>query len=170
MAARPRRSAVLPRTLPLTAAITAATALVGSAASGRPTDSSWFARLRKPALQPPPVVFPIVWTALYTDIAVCSATTADRLADNVGPTARRNYLRALTANLVINASWSWVFFRAHRLAAAPLVAGLLAVSSADLVRRTAEVDRSVAAALLPYPVWCTFATVLSTEIWRRNRG
>jgi hypothetical protein len=37
------------------------------------------------------VVFPIVGTAHYTDIAVCSAVTADRLTE----TAKREYLRAL---------------------------------------------------------------------------
>jgi tryptophan-rich sensory protein len=24
-------------------------------------------------------------------------------------------------------------------------------------------------ALTPYPLWCTFATVMSTDIWRLNR-
>ncbi|WP_081315332.1 tryptophan-rich sensory protein [Rhodococcus opacus] len=40
----------------------------------------------------------------------------------------------------------------------------------DLVRRTAEVDRTAATALAPYPLWCVFATVLSASIWHRNRS
>ena len=43
------------------------------------------------------------------------------------------------------------------------------VSSADLVRRTADADLKIGAALTPYPLWCSFATLLSTEIWRLNR-
>jgi tryptophan-rich sensory protein len=49
------------------------------------------------------------------------------------------------------------------------VAGLLAVSSAGLVRRTSRVSKPAAAALAPYPAWCGFATALSAEIHRRNR-
>ena len=79
------------------------------------------------------------------------------------------YRRALGANLAVNAAWSWVFFRGHRLGAAVGVAGALAVSSADLVRRTSRVSKPAAAALAPYPAWCTFATVLSAAIWRLNR-
>jgi len=49
------------------------------------------------------------------------------------------------------------------------VAGLLAASSADLVRRAADADPKLGVALAPYPLWCSFATVLSTGIWRLNR-
>jgi tryptophan-rich sensory protein len=49
------------------------------------------------------------------------------------------------------------------------VAGLLAASSADLVRRAADADPKLGVALAPYPLWCTFATVLSTDIWWLNR-
>jgi translocator protein len=46
-------------------------------------------------------------------------------------------------------------------------AAALTVSSADLARRAG--DARVGAALLPYPLWGAFATVLSTHIWRLNR-
>lgn len=168
MTIRERRRSI-PRALPVTGAMTAVTAAVGSLATGRPENSRWFTRLRKPTIQPPSAVFPIVWTALYTDLAVCSAVTVDRLGETDADAAR-DYIRALAVNLVVNAGWSWVFFRAHRLAAAPVVAAALAASSADLVRRSATVDRAAAVALIPYPLWCTFATVLSAQIWRQNRG
>lgn len=162
---RPR----IPANLSRTGAMTAIAALVGSAASGRPAKTSWFTYLRKPSFQPPPVVFPIVWTALYADIAVGSAITLDRLYEEGDDGGARNYSRALAANLVVNAGWSWVFFRWHRLAAAPVVAAILAVSSADLVRRSGRVDRGAGVALAPYAVWCAFATVLAAVIWRKNR-
>ena len=76
----------------------------------------------------------------------------------------------MCVNLVINAGWSWLFFRYHRLGASALGAAVLAVSSADLVRRTAQADPRAGLALSPYPVWCTFATVLATHVWRLNRG
>jgi tryptophan-rich sensory protein len=150
------------------AAAVAATAGVGSLAS-RDVSSAWYTDLDKPPIQPPGVVFPVVWTTLYTDVALMAAHTLDRLDAAGRHDEAAAYRRALAANLVVNASWSWVFFRAHRLGPAVGVAALLAASSIDLVRRTAQVSPAAAAALAPYPAWCGFATVLSAELWRRNR-
>ncbi|MGG7102010.1 TspO/MBR family protein [Rhodococcus sp. 24CO] len=159
----------IPRNLARTGALTTLTALVGSAASRSPEKTLWFRNLRKPAFQPPAVVFPVVWTALYADIAVTSAIAFDRLDETGDHANTRRLALALLANLTVNAGWSWVFFRSHRLAAAPVIAAALAVSSSDLVIRVGRVDRSAGVALAPYPLWCSFATVLSAAIWRNNR-
>ena len=50
-----------------------------------------------------------------------------------------------------------------------VAAGALAASSADLARRAGEADPKLGVALAPYPLWCSFATLLSTAIWRLNR-
>lgn len=155
--------------LPRTATMTTAAAVVGLVASGRPARSPWFEKLRKPSFQPPPVAFPVVWTILYADIAVSTALTLERLTEKGDETAARDYIRALTTNLLVNAGWSWVFFRSHRLRTAAVVAAVLTVSSADLTRRTLPIRRTAGVALAPYPLWCAFATVLSTAIWLENR-
>ncbi|MGN6250348.1 MAG: TspO/MBR family protein [Marmoricola sp.] len=144
----------------------AATAGLGSLASTEGVGSGWYAVLDKPAFQPPPVVFPIAWTALYTDLAAAATAALGRLE---GP-ERDRYRRALALNLVLNAGWSWTFFRWHRLGAAVGVAAALTGSSADLVRRTRPVAPTAGAALAAYPAWCGFATVLSAALWTRNRG
>src|SRR6476469_9454740 len=66
---------VKPRTLVTTSAAVAATAVAGSIAS-QDVGGRWYRRLDKPAFQPPGAVFPVVWTALYTDIAVTTATAS----------------------------------------------------------------------------------------------
>ncbi|MGN5237430.1 MULTISPECIES: tryptophan-rich sensory protein [unclassified Rhodococcus (in: high G+C Gram-positive bacteria)] len=151
-----------------TAAATTATALIGSIAS-RDVDSRWYRKLRKPRFQPPPAAFPIVWTTLYADLAATSAVALDELADRGTREERRNYVAALAANLVLNGGWSWVFFKWHRPALATAVSALLTISSADLARRTAAAHPVAGAALLPYPVWTSFATVLSARIAQLNR-
>ncbi len=156
-----------PRTTLATSAAVAATALLGGLASTG-VRSTWYQRLDKPAFQPPGAVFGPVWTVLYADIAVTTSVALEGL-EREDPAEVAAYQRALAANLVLNASWSWVFFRGHRLLPAVLVAGALATSSADLVRRTARVDRRAGVVLAPYAAWCTFATVLSTALWWRNR-
>lgn len=150
------------------AAAVAATAGLGSIGS-RDVDSPWYAALDKPSFQPPGVAFPVVWTTLYTDIALTTGHALDRLEAAGRHEEAAAYRRALAANLAVNAAWSWVFFRWHRLGPAVGVAGLLALSSADLVRRTSRVSPAAGAALAPYPAWCGFATLLSADLWRRNR-
>lgn len=153
------------RTLAPTALAVAATAVIGGLASKPAVESDWYAKLRKPPYQPPRQAFPIAWTSLYTDIAVVSAQTLD----DSPPEVRRTYIRSLVINLILNGSWSWLFFNQRMLGASAVAAGLLTASSADLTRRAAAVRGVKAAPLALYPVWCAFATALSTHIWVLNR-
>jgi len=150
-----------------TGAATLACAVAGSLASD--PDSLYYRRLDKPSWNPPDAVFPVVWSTLYADIAATSGTVISRLRETGRNSEVRTYAAALGTNLALNAGWSYVFFRSHKPALSAVWAGALAASSADLVRRTAKVDRRAGAALAPYAAWTAFATALSTEVWRRNK-
>jgi uncharacterized protein YbjT (DUF2867 family)/tryptophan-rich sensory protein len=154
------------RNLALTSAATVATAVLGSLAT-QPS-SSYYRSLDLPDWQPPPVAFPVVWTALYADIAASSAAALNAF-DKAGDTAGRSaYLKAFGTNLAVNAAWSAVFWRSRRPWAAAVHAAVLTASSADLARRAGTASRGAGLALSPYAVWCGFATALSTAIARRN--
>ncbi|SDC88914.1 TspO and MBR related proteins [Geodermatophilus telluris] len=142
-----------------TSAAVAATALVGSAATD--VTSPWYRRLDKPRWQPPGPVFGVVWTVLYVLLAAAGSRAV--------PRGGRGYVRAYAANLLLNAGWSWTFFRAHRPPLATVEAAVLA-STADLTRRSARLDRVAGRLLLPYAGWTAFAVVLSADIARRNAG
>jgi tryptophan-rich sensory protein len=169
-----RGTAMKLTTLGWTAAATAATAAAGGVATD--PDGSWYRQLRKPDWQPPAIAFPIVWTALYADIALSSAAALDNAtaagtADKQGTDAEiRSYQRALAANLVLNTTWSWLFWRSRRPWLAAAECAVLAVSSADLVRRTYRLNQRAGVSLAPYAAWCGFATVLSTAVARLNSG
>lgn len=152
----------------VTALATAAAAVVGSVAS-REGVQNWYPTLRKPSFNPPNAAFPIAWTTLYADIAVTSASAINRFRADGDDAKARAYTAALGSNLVLNAGWSWLFFKAHKLGLSAVAAGALAASSADLARRAGEADPKLGVALAPYPLWCSFATLLSTAIWRLNR-
>jgi tryptophan-rich sensory protein len=155
-----------------TLAKTAGTVFTAGAIGGlanRDMPSLWYAKLKKPSFQPPAQAFGIVWPALYADIAAVSAATIDHYEDTGQPEKAKAYTTALVANLVLNASWSWLFFNQHKLALSAVGAGALAVSSADLTRRAVEAKGTQAAPLALYPLWCGFATVLSSRIWWLNR-
>ena len=150
------------RTLAKTAAAVATTAAAGSV--GTTPRSDWYQSLEKPRWQPPPAAFPIVWTSLYSLIAVAGARVLDRLDE----TDRSRFRRAFTANLALNAAWTAIFFRAHRPTLALLEILALDAANVDLLRRAWRADRPAALALLPYVVWTGFATVLNGVIAARN--
>lgn len=149
------------------AAAVATTAVVGSLATD--PDTSWYRSLRKPRWQPPAQVFPVVWTALYASIALVSGKALAEARTRGEDERHADYKAALVLNLMLNAGWSVLFFRARRLGLASLVAGALAASSADLSKRAGEQDPKLGLALKPYAAWTSFAAALSTDIWRRNR-
>jgi len=158
-----------PLTLAKTAGAAAATAVIGGLATGPAVQSNWYQTLRKPSFQPPRQAFPIVWPLLYADIAVVSAATIDELGERGARQEAQTFTRLLALNLLLNGSWSWLFFNRRQLGPSAVLAGALAVSSADLTRRAVRVNGAPAKALWPYPLWCAFATALSSRIWWLNR-
>lgn len=159
------------RTAARTAAAVSACALLGSLLTA--PDSPWYRSLRKPSWQPPKATFPIVWTILYAAVGTASAAAYAELSEKDGvrrtDEAAGEFARALGVNLVLNAAWSGVFFRGHRLRTATVTAALLAASSVDLTRRAAPTGPGKTAGLGAYAAWTTFATVLTGEVARLNR-
>ena len=125
---------------------------------------AWYRRLDKPAWQPPPAAFPIVWTGLYALLALAGARAFDATPASQRPALRRSY----AANLALNAGWTAVFFRARRPGAALIEIAALNASNVDLLRRAWRADRLAGAALAPYVAWTAFATALNADIARRN--
>jgi tryptophan-rich sensory protein len=153
----------LPPHLARTSAAVVATAVIGGL--GTDVGSRWYRQLDKPAWQPPGAAFGPAWTTLYGLMAVASARTLDRMEE---PEERHAFATAFGANLVLNAGWNWLFFRARRPRWALAEILLLEVSTLDLTRRAAKVDGPAAKMLAPYAGWVAFATLLNAAIARRN--
>ena len=155
------------RIIGTTSAAVAGTAIVGSLATD--TSSTWYRRLTKPVIQPPAWVFPVAWTALYVDIATVVGRSLADLKERGDGVEYHALRKALAINLVLNAGWSALFFKGKTLGPATVEAAALAVSSADLVRRTRAVNTTRGMFLVPYAAWTAFATVLTATIWSKNR-
>lgn len=156
------------RKLLRTSALVTATAAVGAVAT-QDVDSRWYRKLRKPNFQPSRTVFPVVWPVLYASIAFASAgvlTVGAKAGASENPA--NGYRRALLANLLLNAGWSWTFFRMHDLELARTTASGLAASSTDLVRRAGRVKKGLGWLLVPYAAWCWFAALLTSRIRALN--
>lgn len=150
------------RHLAATTGAVTATAVIG--ALGTDVKSAWYQHLAKPAWQPPGAAFAPVWTGLYAIIALSSA----RALDQSDPEGRRDLARALAANLILNASWNWLFFKAHRPRWSLADIALLEASTLDLARRARRVDPAAGRLLLPYAAWVGFASALNAAIVRLN--
>ncbi|MEU4874456.1 TspO/MBR family protein [Streptomyces sp. NPDC021608] len=145
-----------------TGAAVAATAVVGGKAVD--ADSVWYKTLDKPSWQPPGWAFGVVWTPLYASVAWAAGRA---LAKSRGP-ARRRLVTDLATDLALNAGWNLAFFGLRSPSAG--VAGTLALDAANvrLLRTVAQVDKAAGRALVPYTVWCGFATALNASIARRH--
>jgi len=124
----------------------------------------WYKRLDKPSYDPPNYIFPIVWTALYSLIAL----SGWRVWQQKGSPERSRALRLWVSQLVTNAEWTRLFFGQHRPKHA--LANILSLQAliVSYILATNEVDRTAAALFYPYGGWVAFATLLNAEIVRRN--
>ncbi len=70
--------------------------------------------------------------------------------------------------LVLNALWSWLFFRWNDggLAFADIL--LLEVLIVATMIAFARIRRLAGALLIPYLLWVTFASALNYSVWQRN--
>jgi len=135
--------------------------LLAGALGARFGPDAWYAALVKPSFNPPPWVFPPVWTALYLAMGV-----AAWLVWRAG--ARGRPLVLWSAQLVLNAAWTPLFFGLHRpdLALVDMLVlwGLVAAT----VVAFWQVRPAAGALLVPYLAWISFAAVLNAAIWRLN--
>ncbi|WP_426610183.1 TspO/MBR family protein [Bradyrhizobium sp. McL0616] len=122
---------------------------------------AWYAGLHKPPFNPPDWVFAPVWSVVYGLIAIAGWRTCER--------APRSAAMALwSAQMVLNFTWSPIFFTAHRtgLALAIIIAMFVAIMS--FIASQWHVDRVAAWLFVPYAVWVAFATLLNASIFALN--
>jgi tryptophan-rich sensory protein len=150
--------------LALLAGGTAAAALVAATSSVRAGD--FYQPLAKPAWAPPAQVFGPGWTVLYVLMALAAwLVVRARGWPRAGPA-----MALYALQLVLNALWTWLFFRWRMGSAA--FAEILALA-ALLLLITVEFWRArrlAGALLLPYLLWVAYASALTYAVWRRNPG
>ncbi|WP_313693051.1 TspO/MBR family protein [Halorarum halobium] len=140
-------------------------------------DTAWFAALAKPGLYPPPVVFGVVWTLLFTLQAVAlwlvvrggSGRTGDGDAGVRGwGRPRRVAVAAFLVQFAVNLAWTPTFFGLQRLLGGLVVILVLFGLALLTAGAFARVDRRAALLLVPYLAWVAFAAVLNYRFWALN--
>jgi benzodiazapine receptor len=131
----------------------------------RPEIPTWYASLIKPSWTPPPVVFPIAWTALYILIAISFWKlweTEPRSA------ARSKAMVWFLVQLALNAAWSPVFFGWHDTKTALIIIVALLIAIGATIGTASRVDRVAAWLLVPYLVWVAYATTINAGVAAMN--
>ncbi len=119
----------------------------------------------KPALTPPDIVFPIVWTILYALMGISAA----RIWLSK-PTKERNHgLIIWGAQLFFNFFWSLIFFNLQAYGFAFFWILILWALIVAMIYTFNKTDRLAAFLQIPYLLWVTFATYLNLMVWVLNR-
>ena len=137
--------------------LTAAAAVTGS--QFMPGD--WYAALVKPAWTPPSWLFAPVWTALYVMIAIAGWLAWRRSGFN-------RPIALWSAQLVLNAGWTWIMFRRHEIGLALVDIAALLIMILAFIATTWRVSPPAALLFGPYLLWVSYATALNAAIWQLN--
>lgn len=123
------------------------------------TKSKWYECI-KPKITPPNIVFPIAWTILYILIAV-SLANAFLLPFSSG---QMILLVGFAINLILNVTWSFLYFGKRNIVGSLVVIILLWASIVwiFIMSYMLHTAKWKAYILLPYLLWVSFATVLNT--------
>ena len=124
-----------------------------------------YASVLKPPGSPPAVVFPVVWTGLYTLMGI----SAYRLWIQEPSETRRASLNFYAVSLALNFLWPVVFFctGAYLPAFLLLLALLGTVLAWDVT--LSRLDRTAARLQIPYILWLAYAAYLNLGVWLLNR-
>ena len=136
--------------------------------SGRASNSGdgnpWFDRLVMPPAMPPGWMFGAAWTLLYILLGLALAM----ILHARGSRGRRLAVGLFLAQLLLNYSWSPVFFVFHRVGDAfVIIVAMLALSIATTFL-FARIRKAAAWLMVPYMVWLGYAAMLNYRIAELN--
>jgi benzodiazapine receptor len=126
--------------------------------------NAWFDALVKPDFMPPGWSFGVVWTLLYIMLGLALAM----ILFARGARGRAAVLTLFVAQLLLNYSWSPIFFAWHDIDLALSVVAAMVLLTMLLCVMTWRIRRVAALLLVPYLAWLCFAAALTAEIQRLN--
>ncbi len=122
-----------------------------------------YSAINRPALSPPPELFPIVWTVLFVLMGIAAGIiwcSNGRQIDSA--------LLFYGAQLVFNFCWTLIFFNFRAYLAAFIWLCLLLVLIGITMIKFFRIKKTAGWLLLPYFAWVCFAGYLNFMIWQLN--
>lgn len=125
---------------------------------------TWYQTLYKSCLTPPAIVFPIVWTILYSMIALAGWSLWQSRQQ---PRAKLALL-IYGAQLLMNWAWTPIFFYFHWISLSFYWIVGIATLTLLIIIITKDRFKFCCIMLLPYLYWVIFASYLNGVIWALN--
>lgn len=125
-----------------------------------------FNQITKPPLSPPAILFPIVWSILYTLMGIASYLIVVSDADK---TLKDNAITSYGLQLIVNFFWSIFFFNFGWYLFSFLWLVLLWVLILNCIFLFYEINKKAAYLMIPYLLWVTFAGYLNLAIYFLNK-
>ncbi len=120
---------------------------------------------QKPALTPPEIVFPIVWTILYTLMGISAARIWIASQDK----GSNGGLMLYVIQLVVNFFWSVIFFTLQAYGFAFFWLLFLCFLVLLMIISFSKTDKLAAYLQIPYLLWLIFAGYLNFMVWMLNK-
>ncbi len=130
-----------------------------------PTLRTWYAGLIKPTLNPPSWIFGPVWTMLYALMGVSAFLVWNKGWDRLDV---RKALSVFGLQLILNASWSIVFFGLQSPLGALVNIIALWITIVWTMVLFYKISKPAMWLLVPYILWVSFALYLNCSIWMLN--
>ncbi len=120
----------------------------------------------QPPLAPPAILFPIVWTILYTLMGIGAALVWNKKEEQ--PKEVQDALIVYAVNLFMNFLWSIIFFNMRAFLFSFIWLVLLWVVILIMILKFRKVSPVAAYLQIPYLLWVTFAGYLNLAIFLLN--
>ena len=118
----------------------------------------WYSLLIKPSYNPPDWIFAPVWTTLYLMMTVAIWIFWHSKGKNMDTV----YIYFI--HLIINTTWSVVFFIFHEIFFALIILIILIFLIIILILRFRVVNMISYYLMIPYLLWCCFALILNFSL------
>jgi translocator protein len=122
----------------------------------------WYSTLVKPKFNPPDYVFPSIWIILYVSMAFAVWLIW------MNPKKNEKIIYIYFVHLLVNASWSVVFFALHQIFLALVVILVILLLVLWLMKLYYPINKLSFFLMIPYLAWLIFAFILNLNILLLN--
>lgn len=122
-----------------------------------------YANVQQPPLAPPGVVFPIVWTILYTLMGISAYMITESNSK-----LKNKALTVYGVQLFLNFIWPLVFFNGQMFLFAFIILMALWIMVLWMIGLFYKINPISAFLQIPYALWLTFAAYLNLGVYLLN--
>ena len=125
--------------------------------------SSSYNEFVKPSFSPPGIIFPIVWTILYTLMGISSYLVIE--SDNYD---KEEAIIIYIIQLIVNLIWSFIFFSFKLYLLSFIWIILLIALVILMIIKFYSINKVSSYLQIPYLLWLVFASILNFSIFLLN--